>query len=69
MVTELESMGQGFGPGEQYVLRYHQTTQDSSDRLVMIIPDTRSTTWSGFRYRNNELSVLMAHEGPASAKA
>ena len=69
MVTELEMMGQGFGPGEQYILRYHQTAANSIGRLEMVIPDPRSADWSGFRYRNNEISLLMVPEGLASAKA
>ncbi|HEY2384905.1 MAG TPA: hypothetical protein VGK48_27335 [Terriglobia bacterium] len=69
MVTELELMGQGFGPGEQYILRYHQTAPNSTDRLEMVIPEAPSAPWSGFRYRNNEISVLMVRQGPAAAKA
>lgn len=62
-------MGQGFGPGEQYIVRYHQTTPNSTGGLEMAIPDTRSDAWSGFRYRNNEISLLMVRQGLASAEA
>jgi hypothetical protein len=62
MVTELELIGQGFGAGERYILRYHKTPSNSADRLEMSIPDAASA-WSGFRYRDNEISVLLLHEG------
>jgi hypothetical protein len=64
MVTELELMGHGFGAGEQYVLRCHKkTSSDSAKGLGMSIPGASSAPWSGFRYRNNELSVLVPLEG------
>jgi len=63
MVTELELIGQGFGAGERYILRYHKTPSNLADRLEMSIPDAASASWSGFRYRNHELSVLLLHEG------
>lgn len=61
-------MGQGFGPGDQYILRYHQAPNPTG-RLDMAILDARSAAWSGFRYRHSEISILMVLEGPDSAKA
>jgi hypothetical protein len=63
MVTELELIGQGFGAGERYILRYHKTPSDSGDHLEMSIPDATSSPWSGFRYRNSEISVLLLRDG------
>jgi hypothetical protein len=68
MVTELELMGQGFGPGERYMLRYHRTASSSSQVFDVTVPDDRST-WSGFRYRNNEVSILLLRQGRSSAAA
>ena len=62
MITELELMGEGFGPGERYMLRYHQTESNSSQIFDVTVPDERST-WSGFRYRNDEVSVLVQRQG------
>jgi hypothetical protein len=67
MVTELELMGPGFGPGEKYMLRYHQTASDSSQVLEITVPDPESP-WSGFRYRNDEVSILLL-QGPAAGTA
>lgn len=67
MVTELEVMGEGFGPGQRYMLRYHRTAGTSVFDLS--IPDARSASWSGFRYRNNEVSVLLLRQGRSSAAA
>ena len=68
MVTELELMGNGLGPNERYVLRYHRKTPTSSLRLEMRIP-TASASWSGFCYRNNEISMLLLRQGRPSAGA
>jgi hypothetical protein len=68
MVTELELIGQGFGAGERYILRYHKTPSDSSDRLEVSIPDATSSPWYGFRYRNNEMSVLLLRDGGSFAE-
>jgi hypothetical protein len=62
MVTELELIGQGFGPGERYMLRCHRTESNSSQIFDVTVPDERST-WSGFRYRNDEVSVLLQRQG------
>ena len=67
MVTELELIGQGFGAGERYIVRYHKSPSGSADRLEMNIPDATSSPWSGFRYRNNEISVLLPLEGGSFA--
>lgn len=68
MVTELEMMGQGFGPGERYILRFHKT-RSASDRLDVADPDRTSTAWSGFCYRNNEMSMLVLRPGRSSGSA
>jgi len=67
MVTELELIGQGFGAGERYILRYHKTPSDPTGRLEMNIPNAASSPWSGFRYRHNEISVLLPREGGSFA--
>jgi hypothetical protein len=69
MVTELESIGNGFGPGERYILRYHRTTPNSTVRLEMNVPEAPSLAWSGFCYRNNEISMLLLRQGRSSAAA
>jgi hypothetical protein len=51
-------MGQGFGPGERYLLRYHRSESNSSPIFDVTVPDAGST-WSGFRYRKDEVSVLV----------
>jgi hypothetical protein len=61
MVTELELTG--FGAGENYVLRCHRTSSASANGLDESIPGVTLWPWSGFRYRNNEISVLMPLEG------
>ena len=63
MITELELMGQGFGAGETYMLRYHKSTSDSSNAFDFGVADFRSLSWSGFRYRNEEVSVLVQRQG------
>ena len=70
MVTELELMGEGFGSGQQYLIRYHKTTAHPSISVFdMTIPDTDTELWTGFRYRNNEISVLLLRQGRSSAAA
>jgi hypothetical protein len=69
IVTELELIGQGFGPGERYILRYHKTAPYSANRLEMSLPDVAWRQLSGFCYRSNEISVLLLRQGRPSAVA
>ena len=68
MVTELELMGQGFGAGERYMLRYHKSASGSNNAFDLDVADLRSISWMGFRYRNDEVSVL-ERQGRSSASA
>jgi hypothetical protein len=69
MITELELMGQGFGAGERYMLRYHRSTSDSANTIDLSVADLPSLAWMGFRYRNDEISVLLQRQGRSSAAA
>jgi hypothetical protein len=69
MVTELELTGQGFGSGQTYMLRYHKTATASASSFEISVPEASSASWSGFRYRNNEVSVLLLRQGRSSAAA
>ena len=66
MVTELELLGEGFGPSQRYMLRYHKTASASTEALI---PDGHAALCSGFRYRNNEVSILLLRQGRSSAAA
>lgn len=68
MVTELEMIGAAFGPGERYLLRYHQGAAAKRDIFDMSVPDA-SMSWSGFLYRNNQVSILLLRQGRSSAAA
>jgi hypothetical protein len=59
MITELELMGEGFHAGEQYLLRYHKPASHAVNGFDFDAPDLESLSWSGFRYRNNEISILL----------
>jgi hypothetical protein len=65
MITELELMGKGFGPGERYMLRYHKSALDWANALDFGGADPRSVSWTGFRYRNDEVSVVMQRLEPS----
>jgi hypothetical protein len=69
MVTEVEIMDHGVGADQRYILRYHQTECADGSDLEMSIPDTQAESWSGFRYRNNEISVLLLSQGRSSTAA
>ena len=69
MVTELELTGRGFGAGQTYMLRYHKTASINGNGFEITIPEAASASWSGFRYRNNEVSVLLLRQGRSSAAA
>jgi hypothetical protein len=69
MITELELMGAGFGAGERYMLRFHRSTSDSADAFDFGVADLRSISWMGFRYRTDEISVLLQRQGQSSAAA
>ena len=67
MVTELEVMGQGFGPSHRYILRYHKSASAPEVALDMSIPDAQECeSWTGFHYKDNQLSVLLLREGRPS---
>src|SRR5690242_11078777 len=65
MITELELMGKGFGPGEPYMLRYHKSATDSANALDFGGEDPRLVLWTGFRYRNDEVSVVLQRLEPS----
>jgi len=69
MITELEMMGKGFGPGEKYTLRYHKSESDSANALDFGGEDPRSISWTGFRYRNDEVSVVLQRLEPSFSPA
>jgi hypothetical protein len=69
MITELELMGAGFAAGERYMLRYHQTESRSTNALDFSVPDLRGAIWTGFRYRDDQISVLLQRQGRSSAAA
>ena len=70
MVTELEVMGQGFGPTHRYILRYHKSASAPEVALDMSIPDGEDCDgWTGFQYKNNQMSVLLLRQGRSSAEA
>jgi hypothetical protein len=56
VVTELEVTGKGIF--QRYVLRYHENPL-ATGNWDMSISGNQPATWSGFRYRNNEVSVLL----------
>jgi hypothetical protein len=67
MVTELEVMGQGFGPSHRYILRYHKSESAAEVALDMSIPEAQDCeSWTGFHYKNNQLSVLMPLQSRSS---
>ena len=68
MITELELMGKTYGAGERYVLRYHKSDGAEGAILNLSVPDS-SMPWSGFRYRNHEISILLLRQGRSSAAA
>lgn len=68
MVTELEMMGAKFAGGERYLLRYHQTAGAERKIFDMSVPDA-SMSWSGFRYRDNQVSILLLRQGRSLAAA
>ena len=70
MVTELEVMGQGLGPSHRYILRYHKTASAEEVALDMSIPEAQECeSWTGFHYKDNQLSVLLLRQGRSSAAA
>jgi len=69
MITELELLGAGFAGGERYMLRYHRPAPGSANAFDFGVPDLRGVIWTGFRYRNDEISVLLQRQGRASAAA
>ncbi len=68
MVTELEIVGASFGPGERYVLRYHRS-HDAEHHVLAVGMQDASVSWNGFRYRDNEVSILLLRQGRPSTAA
>ena len=68
MITELELIGKGFAAGEKYMLRYHRSAA-APEKFDFAIPDLRARIWTGFRYRDDQVSVLLQREGQPSAAA
>ena len=66
MVTELELMGNVSGPGERYVLRCHKPRGAEGMGLDVGVPNA-SMSWSGFRYRNTEVSILLLRRERSAA--
>jgi hypothetical protein len=69
MITELELMDAGFAAGEQYILRYRMPAPDEANVFDLGNPDFRSVLWIGFRYREDQISVLLERQGQSSAEA
>jgi len=70
MVTELEVMDQGFGPTERYILRYHKSASPAEEALDMGIPDAEDCeSWTGFHYKDNQISVLLLRQARPSNMA
>ena len=69
VVTELELTGHDLGSGEWYVLRCHQAASASANSFDIPVPEPSSASWSGFRYRNNEVSILLQRQGRSSTAA
>jgi hypothetical protein len=68
MTTELELMGKGFAAGEKYMLRYHKSAAGSAG-FDFGMPDLCAVIWTGFRYRDDQVSVLLQRQGRPSAAA
>ena len=69
MITELELMGTGFGVGERYMLRYHRPIATTNDAFDFGASDLSGVIWTGFRYREDQVSVLLQRQGRSSAGA
>jgi hypothetical protein len=69
MITELELMGAGFGKGERYMLRYHRPISSTKDALDFGASNVPGAIWTGFRYRDDQISVLLQRQGRSSAAA
>src|SRR5205823_8044428 len=59
----LPILGSGFAAGEQYMLRYRTRGSDSANGFDFGSPDFRSVLWRGFRYRDDQISVLLERQG------
>jgi hypothetical protein len=69
MITELELMGAGFGKGERYMLRYHRPIAAPTDAFNFDASNLPEAVWTGFRYRDDQISVLLQRQGRSSAAA
>jgi hypothetical protein len=63
MITELELMGTGFAKGEQYMLRYHRPQSSTKDAFDFSASNLPGVIWTGFRYREDQVSVLLGRRG------
>ena len=57
VVTELERIGARSGSGDQYLLRYHKTSETMSVILDVSGPSDRMP-WIGFRYQDAHWSFI-----------
>jgi len=62
MITELELIGTGFAAGERYMLRYHKSASNSTNVFDFGAPCPQSASWTGFLYRNDQVSVLLQRQ-------
>ena len=69
MISELELMDEQFAAGEQYILRYRMPAPGEANVFDLGNPDFRSVLWTGFRYRDDQISVLLERQGQSSAEA
>ena len=69
MITELELMGAGFAKGERYMLRYHRPMASTKDAFDFGASNLPGVIWTGFRYRDDQVSVLLQRQGRSSAAA
>jgi len=69
MITELELMGAGFGKGERYMLRYHRPIATTTDALDFAASNQPGIIWTGFQYREDQISVLLQRQGQSSGAA
>ena len=69
MITELELMDAGFEAAEQYILRYRTPASDRANVFDLGNLDFCSVLWTGFRYRDSQISILLERQGQSSAEA
>ncbi|HYR42748.1 MAG TPA: hypothetical protein VER98_06985 [Terriglobia bacterium] len=62
MITELELISTEFDSAERYMLRYHKPATSSTNVFDFGVSNPRSVSWTGFLYRNNQVSVLLQRQ-------